>query len=73
MSPEPSSWIIEGEMQGLNRYCMIPPHFRGEKFTGELPAYILSSREIKRFGEAFWELARRIEAFGFEIESAHVP
>jgi hypothetical protein len=53
----PSSWIIESETQGLERYCVIPPHFRAAKFTEERPAYVLSSREIRRFGEAFWELA----------------
>jgi hypothetical protein len=46
----PSSWIIVSEKQGTQRWCVIPPHFRGEKFAGELPAYIRSSREIVKLG-----------------------
>jgi hypothetical protein len=68
----PSSWIIESETQGLERYCVIPPHFRAAKFTEERPAYVLSSREIRRFGEAFWELAHRIGRFFREIEGWHL-
>src|SRR5580700_10361416 len=68
----PSSWIIESETQGLVRYCVIPPHFRAAKFTEERPAYVLSSREIRRFGEAFWELAHRIGRFFREIEGWHL-
>jgi hypothetical protein len=67
----PSSWIIKSETQGMNRWCLIPPHFRGEKFTGEIPAYIFSSREIRRFGEAFWELSRHVSEFAYETEVAH--
>jgi hypothetical protein len=68
----PSSWIIESETQGLHRWCVIPPHFRAQKFAGERPAYVLSSREIRRFGEAFWELAHRIGRFYHEIEGWHL-
>ena len=67
-----NSWIIESETQGLERYCVIPPHFRAAKFTEERPAYVLSSREIRRFGEAFWELAHRIGRFFREIEGWHL-
>lgn len=65
----PSGLIIKAD-QGTNRWCVIPPHFRGEKFDGETPAYILSSREIRRFAEAFSTLARRVNDLAWMIESA---
>jgi hypothetical protein len=69
----PSSWILESETQGTGRYCVIPPHFRAEKFTGERPAYVLSSREIRAFGDAFWKLAHRVDDFARErIEGWHL-
>jgi hypothetical protein len=69
----PSKWIVPstGPYGELERWFVIPPHFKGDRFTGTVPAYILSSREIRRFGDAFWKLAGRIEGFAFEIERAH--
>jgi hypothetical protein len=67
----PSRWIIKSETatDEYARWCIIPPHFKGEKFTSDGPAYILSSREIRRFGTAFWELARRVEDFAYQLEA----
>jgi hypothetical protein len=66
----PSSWIIDGETQGKDRWCIVPAHFRGDKFPDNHPAYVLSSRQIRRFADAFWELAHQVSDFGQEIEKA---
>jgi hypothetical protein len=67
----PSSWIIlPGEMEGQNRWCVVPAHFRGEKFPENVPVHIFSSRQIRRFADAFWDHARLISRLGWEIEEA---
>ncbi|MFN4166420.1 MAG: hypothetical protein ACK4GK_17745 [Ferrovibrio sp.] len=52
------------------RWCLVPPHFRGAKFTRRnVPDYVLTSREINVFAEAFWEIARAAAAFSRKIEA----
>lgn len=66
----PSQWVIEPDpaMQDAFRWCIVPAHFRAEKFPDNIPAYVLSSREIRRFGVAFRELSRRVSDFAYRIE-----
>jgi hypothetical protein len=68
-----SQWLIKSETttHEFARWCVIPAHFRGEKFPDDIPAYILSSREIRRFGDAFGKLAGRVETFAYELEAKH--
>jgi hypothetical protein len=51
------------------RWCAIPPHFKGDKFTPDnKPSYVLTSREMRRFTKAFWDLARQTNSFMHAIE-----
>lgn len=53
------------------RWCLIPPHFNGKKFTSEnRPEYVFTSREINRFAEAFWDLARDSSNLARKVENA---
>lgn len=46
-----------GELQ----WCLVPPHFRANKFTAKnLPAYVLTSREINELGLVFWDIVRAL-------------
>jgi hypothetical protein len=68
----PSRWLNPSETgHEMARWCIIPPHFSGKKFPDDTPAYILSSREIRRFGDAFWKLAGSVETFAYELEARH--
>jgi hypothetical protein len=41
-------------------WCLVPPHFRETKFTASnMPKYVLTSREINRLPEPFWQITRR--------------
>ena len=70
-------WIINPESretlltaQGPLRWCVIPPHFKSEKFTeDDRPTYVLTSREMNRFADAFWKLSVRINKFMHRIET----
>jgi hypothetical protein len=49
--------------------CVVPPHFRGNKFTKKnTPEYVLTSREINRFALAFWDIARHVMNLGVLLE-----
>jgi hypothetical protein len=49
--------------------CLIPPFFRGNKFTTKnRPSYCFTSREINRFSEAFWEVAREASRLSHDLE-----
>jgi len=60
---------IDIDIRDEMRWCVLPPHSRADKFTsGNMPTYILTSREINRFAKAFeaivvraWKLARAVE------------
>jgi hypothetical protein len=55
---------------GPLKWCLIPPHFKGEKFTpDEKPTYILTSREMNRFSEAFWAIARQANDLMHKVEA----
>ncbi len=72
----PVQWVLDpnshesllslaGEMQ----WCVIPPHFRDNKFTSEnRPVYVLTSRETNRFSEAFWKITHRATKLATELD-----
>ena len=70
-------WILDPNSRdtfltapGPLRWCVIPAHFKGQKFTpDDRPTYVLTSRELRRFTDAFWDLARQTNAFMHGIEA----
>jgi hypothetical protein len=54
---------------GTLQWCVIPPHFKGNKFTKRnRPSYVLTSREINRFAASFWDVARHASNFAHDLE-----
>jgi hypothetical protein len=52
------------------KWCVIPAHFRADKFVDEdTPAYVFTSRELRRFADSFWDLARQANSLMHKIES----
>jgi hypothetical protein len=69
----PIQWIYEPTKSLLSiapfQWCIIPPHFRGKKFTKQnVPVFVYTSREINRFSEAFWDVARLANDLGRKID-----
>ena len=51
-------------------WCVIPAHFKGNKFTEDnQPAYIFTAREIDAFMKMFWSIAHRGNAFMRSVEA----
>jgi hypothetical protein len=62
----------QGFLSAEPGWCLVPPHFREDKFSSPtLPDYILTSREINRFANAFWPLVRRAHALSDTVELPH--
>jgi hypothetical protein len=58
---DPASRITLLDFEADLSWCWVPPHFRANKFTARnVPAYVLTSREINAFGLVFWDIARAV-------------
>lgn len=56
------------------QWCVIPPHFKGNKFTPDnRPTYVFSSREINTYAKQFMDVALQMSAFVGSIESEIRP
>jgi hypothetical protein len=56
------------------KWCVIPAHFKGDKFTADnKPAYVLTSREMRLFETAFWNIARQAGDLTHEFELTPPP
>ncbi len=54
--------------------CMIPAHFKGDKFTSEnLPLYVYTSREINHIAAQFWPISRRVAELARLVEPPPPP
>ena len=75
-----SEWVIEPgspqslfSLAGKHRWCLVPPHFRANKFTpNKRPAYALTSWEINEFGTVFWDIAHALSNLSIWVIQ-HVP
>lgn len=51
------------------QWCLIPPHFREAKFISrDIPAHILTSREINKFAVAFVKIMTRAHFLSSDVE-----
>ena len=74
----PIQWILGKPRSLLGdapfRWCIIPPHFRGNKFTpGNVPHYVLTSREINVFAGKFWDVAVLASDLARKLETPQPP
>jgi hypothetical protein len=72
----PSHWILNPGsretllgVRGPLQWCIIPAHFKEDKFIDDEPTYVLTSPEMRRFAAAFWSIAKQTSEFMHKIEA----
>ena len=56
------------------QWCLVPPHFRANKFTtARRPAYAFSSWEINEFRLVFWDMAHAISNLSLVVSLVRFP
>lgn len=66
---DPNSPVTWLELAPKIAWCVIPPHFKGNKFTkARQPAYVFTSREINYFAGHFWKLIQASARLAHDIE-----
>ena len=63
---DPRAGLLSGEP---SRWCLVPPDFREDKFIApNMPAYVLTSREINQLRDAFIKIQGRTWALALAVE-----
>lgn len=70
----PPHRTILGMTENDRQWCLTPPHFRANKFTGRnRPAYALTSREVREFGLVFWDIAHAVSNLSIWVIQHAIP